>query len=266
VTEPLPPLAGPGERLCPACGEPNGDTRRFCVSCGAKLPAAAPGDQADPADRDRPAGRRPRTWRQRARAASRGPLRYTEGFSAQVKARAVMAVLALVAGVVALAGPARERALALVGWGPSGQAPVSAELITGQGESGEEVAGFAAANVYDDDRETGVAIVWEPATGAEPQRIRVTLEEPVDVRKLQIAPGLADEAEDAPLVLKPSRIRVCANTGACQEISLDGSASLQTHRVDLGEDVETIDLAVLDVQDTEVTTYPLAVISEIRVV
>jgi hypothetical protein len=269
-TETLPPPPGPGERACPACAEPNAESRRFCVACGARLPAIEPQSAADQPS-GAPGNRRaPRSWRQRARAASEGPMRYSAGFTSQVKARVVLAVLAAIAVLVAVAGPARERVLSALGWGSSGLLPASAELVTSQGEPDEEVAGFGAANVHDDDRNTGVAIAWEPETGAEAEvevsRLRLTFEEPTDVHEVRIAPGLADSAEDAPLVLKPSRIRLCADTGACQEVAVGSSGSLQTYGVGLGDDVRSIELTVLDVHETDFTTYPLAVISEVRIV
>lgn len=262
--DPLDPSGSAGR--CPVCAEPNGETRRFCVACGARLSDDAAGDRGGQADDQRRGRRRPRTWRQRARAASEGRLRYGSGFATEAKARAVMLVLVGVASIVALAGPGRERVLAALGRGPTGALPASAQLLTGQGEPGEEVAGFGVANVHDDDPLTGVAVVWEPGGATEPNRIRLALEEPTAVQEVGIAAGLGDEATDAPLVRRPSLIRLCADAGACQEVSLEDSDSLHLYDVELGDDVRSIDLTVLDVHDTGVTTYPLAVISEVRIV
>jgi len=262
---PRPPRAG--ERACPVCAEPNAVTRRFCLACGTKLPAASPSEDPAGGPDDRRRGkRRPRTWRQRARAAGQGPLRYTEGFTTQAKARAVMLVLGGLAAVTALVAVGRERAMGVLGWQQEGTPPAGAELLTPQGDEADEVAGFAAANVHDDDRATGVAVVWEPDADGEPARIRLRLPEPTDVRTVRIAAGLADDADDAPLMLRPSRVRVCADSGGCQEIELSDSASLESYDVDLGDDVQTLELTVLAVRETGTTTYPLTVISEVRTV
>lgn len=245
------------------------------------------------------------SWGQRARAmGGGGRMKYTSGLSTKSKLKAGAGILVVLVALVALAGPGRGKVMALVGRGdPEGVSPAQAELFgrqappsedegaergeeTGgnegqlpddEGADGEEsedeapggrgeIAAFPASAAIDEDGETGAGMPWaldleEPQSAG----LILTLEEPMEVSRILIAAGLPDSVEDGPLVLRPSRVRVCSDTETCAEVELGDSTSLQKQTLDLGEDVTTLILTILDVHVPEHTTYDMAVISEIRV-
>lgn len=270
---PAPRSPGNGERACLACAEPNHDTRRFCVSCGAALPTldARPRDEMPLEPHDTlwrrltgtgvRNGEDRRTWRQKAMDAGRQRLSYHGGgYSLRSKLTAALAAVGIGGGALAMAGPWRDRVLDLIGGGVSGVSPAAAELITGQA-----IPGYDAAFLQDEDELTGFAVCWTQTEECDPATVRLTLDQPRVVRALSIAPGSPDAAADGPLVLRPSRIRVCA-AGSCVEVTLADSTSPQTRTVDFGGTVDSVELTVLEVHPPRFTTYPIAAISEVRVI
>lgn len=265
----VPAGPGPTEVACPQCREPNAGTRRFCLACGTRLPepaAHAGGADGERGQRGKGRRRTPRTWRQKARAAAGGrATRYTQGFTGRAKMRALGVAAVGIGGVVALVGPGRERVVEALEQSTPGEAPAAVELVAGEDANVEEIPGYAPDGAIDDELVTGVGVRWDDEREAPPNQIRISLDEPMTVDQLHIAPGLADGADDAPLVLRPSRIRLDTDTGASQEIVLTNAASLQSKTVGF-ENVSSIDITILEVHEPprDGTTYPLAVISEVR--
>lgn len=308
---------GPGELACPACREPNADTRRFCFNCGSSLPTPVRDEDDELPEMKGPqrrslwsrltgskeVQRTARTFRGRAKMAGGGKFRYATGFSSRAKLSVLVAVLVGGGGVMMLLGPYKGLISGIVDRGPQGTSPDSAEVI-----DATEISGFPAESAVDGDTDTGFAFFFDPdgefaeltvggdpavpappssapaledgggeteeptegatvdsAAPTEPGTLVVRLEEPAKVTKLYIAVGLPDSVEDGPLMQRPSRVQVCAEAENCQELELDNSTSLKKYSVSFGDEVRIIRITPLDVHEALATSYPLAVISEVRV-
>lgn len=276
-----------GEVACGRCLEPNQESRRFCQSCGEALPAFADRlagiddteeDEAPPrntlwrrltgttvtAERDN------RTWKQRARDAGHGRIRYETGFSPAARMAMVGAGVAAVAAVALALGPGRSRLTGLLDGDPAGTSPASAELVGPQGEplgtGSTDGSGFVARGAVDGDERSGVAFPLTPDGLPADVALILTLAEPTQVDELVVQTGLLADDEEVRLFPRPAQLEVCTDAGDCIAVPLEDTSGEQ--RVPVPDLPVTGSLAVrVAAVHLDVAEYvPLVVVREIRVV
>lgn len=235
----------PGEVACPSCGTPNSQDRRFCKKCGQALNAAAPTPTTTSVTEAEPKKSR---WFNRgstqsaAKRAYRGstPMRYRV-----TRVIGAVVIVGIVGGLLALLGQNP------VQWITDRWADIRGTLVTVDklsvlGEpASTAVADFPAASAVDGFGNSAWAIPWSgqvpKISCAPPSRqvaqdapgsLLILIPEPVKVRAIKVAAGLAKTDVRRLQQWRPKTLQLAFSDGTCQKITLKDTAAVQQIKID----------------------------------
>jgi len=250
TVRPLPTTQAGG---CPACGQHNDSTRRFCSRCGTPLAAAAPTlvVAAQPPVTSSPTGSR--WWSFGDPAERRARREYRRSLPPLYRwRRVIVTVVALVGTTLLLTAVGRDP----VGWVKqrwydlTGATVVVADVTAEAVPPNSVASSFDAADVVDGAAEDAWATAWSAdtptaegcggATGV--GRIVLLLEEPTRIRGLDVWAGVS-RAGDRQRQFRPRRLDISFGN-ECVTRELEDRAGRQPVEFDTGVEVDSLTIAV----------------------
>lgn len=246
-----PPSAAPLQRMCSNCGTTSDPARRFCRRCGTWLVTPTLVAPAPPA---RLRTRLRRRWWGGTTGAYTGDL--TRGTVA-FRVLAVVLALALVTGVLALAG-----------WHPIRRTTDLVGHVLGSGRvdgvravavPADALPGHPAEWAVDDVRGRGFATRWTSGSSGDPaaacasatpapataSSLELTLPRPTDVREIGVEAGLPADDPQLAARWRPQTIELHWSTGACQVVQLAKTPDLQRFPVEQQSPVTGVTVVVV---------------------
>lgn len=241
----------PGESLCPQCGHPNASTLTFCSKCGHVLRRSQSTARI-------PANPTRQTWWQRFwdPADRRARRDYRRSLPPLYRwRRVIIAVLAIVVALVVLSVVGKNP----VTWAKDRYYDVRgtlvvADQVTYAGDPpqsvapGYDVAALGSAAVDDAWATAWSAAAVGPLSGCDGKpaakgMVRLSFQEPVRVRRLDVLAGLPASNENRPLQFRPSVLLVMYE-GRCTELQLKDGSDLQKLTFDTGVPVKDLIVAI----------------------